>query len=435
MLKSNHLGEYGFKIDTLLAETTSDLVLGNYPFSLSEVAATYTSPQTQSLETESNWEQIIGRMINAWRWWADSYGYFHRKNDSVAFGHELGLMLESGILQFDKPYWQYLGLRQSYNLREEPIAGHIYIDPDTNNILPTRDKYTHPLLIGTPEPFTVNVNLAKLHPSLHSEIGHVARIAMLATDIAITISAYSDEKTAQKMIAERPVHFQFTPDANPEQILEFLHWAMRTSSESIQFLGKTNVKSTLVTEWGSRIGNKTSQLAASLNIIRTNGIRNSISWHPELNLPQSAGDVKSALQVEATDQGVPLRGTPESAQDAPKKEPRTAAKPPKTKSGTSWQLNSITKPFQTQSGLQVYLTFIPATFQVLVASDEPSRLAELDSPSFQMFMQTLRIILQYNLPVAELQQLANIGDNPETIELQNIICQQIHAFQPAQPGE
>lgn len=447
MLKANHIGEYGFKIDEIFSDQVTDTDLSSVlSFSLKSVLASYPNPQTGEQQTETTWDEVVERMINAWRWWADSYGYFHRKNDSVIFGHELSFLLKSGIIQPKGNYWQNLGLRQTYNLREEPTAGSVYIDPDTNNILPTRDRYTHPQLFDNLErPFSIDIDLKKI-PSLTPEkIAHVARITMLAMDIAITISSYPNQQLAAQMVKERPVHFDFKNGSSEQsEIVEFLHWAMRTSSESIQFLGKTETKNTFALEFGNQIGNKTSQLAASISTVRTNGVRNLISWQPELVLAQvekAAGVIVEEIQETANDKetivvsGVPLRGTPESAQDTPEKEPRTAAKPPKTKSGTSWQLNSITKPFQTQSGLQVYLTFIPATFQVLVASDEPSRLAELDSPSFQMFVHTLRIILQYNLPVAELQQLANIGDNPETIELQNIICQQIHAFQPAQPGE
>ncbi len=92
---------------------------------------------------ERSVKQVIGRLVGCWRHWAERYGYFASTQDAEAFEAELSYMLVHQMAAPNSPQWFNTGLHWAYGLTG-PAQGHFYVDPDTAQVRPSDDAYTHP---------------------------------------------------------------------------------------------------------------------------------------------------------------------------------------------------------------------------------------------------------------------------------------------------
>jgi len=93
--------------------------------------------------SERSAKQVIGRLASTWRWWGERHGYFASGDDAQAFEDELIHMLVTQMAAPNSPQWFNTGLNHAYGLTG-PAQGFWYVDPDTEELLPSPDSYTRP---------------------------------------------------------------------------------------------------------------------------------------------------------------------------------------------------------------------------------------------------------------------------------------------------
>ncbi len=94
---------------------------------------------------ETSVKQVVKRLTGAWRHWGERYNYFASPDDAEAFEDELGYMLLAQMAAPNSPQWFNNGLAWSYGIKGRP-QGHWYVDPDTKQLVPASDSYSHPQL-------------------------------------------------------------------------------------------------------------------------------------------------------------------------------------------------------------------------------------------------------------------------------------------------
>jgi ribonucleoside-diphosphate reductase alpha chain len=92
---------------------------------------------------ERSAKQVIGRLASTWRWWGERHGYFATADDAQAFEDELVHMLVTQMAAPNSPQWFNTGLNHAYGLTG-PAQGFWYVDPDTEELLPSPDSYSRP---------------------------------------------------------------------------------------------------------------------------------------------------------------------------------------------------------------------------------------------------------------------------------------------------
>jgi ribonucleoside-diphosphate reductase alpha chain len=97
----------------------------------------------QVLGGETSARQVFDRLSTTWRWWGEKYGYFATADDAQAFEDELKYMLANQIASPNSPQWFNTGLAHAYGITGTP-QGFWYVDPETEELLPSPDSYTHP---------------------------------------------------------------------------------------------------------------------------------------------------------------------------------------------------------------------------------------------------------------------------------------------------
>ncbi len=94
------------------------------------------------LGSEKTARQVISRMVKCWRYWGEKYGYFASEDDAQAFEDELKYMLITQMAAPNSPQWFNTGLALNYGITGTP-QGHWYVDPETGQLTPSSDAYTH----------------------------------------------------------------------------------------------------------------------------------------------------------------------------------------------------------------------------------------------------------------------------------------------------
>ncbi len=99
------------------------------------------SPQ---LGPERSAKQVIGRLVGAWRFWAESNNYFASEADAQAFEDELKFMMANQMAAPNSPQWFNTGLNWAYDITG-PAQGHYYVDPaNPTEVQTSTDAYTRP---------------------------------------------------------------------------------------------------------------------------------------------------------------------------------------------------------------------------------------------------------------------------------------------------
>lgn len=93
------------------------------------------------LGTETSARQTIGRLVLAWRWWGEKYGYFATPEDAATFADEMTYMLVHQIASPNSPQWFNTGLKLAYGISGPP-QGHWYVDQETEEVRQSEDTYT-----------------------------------------------------------------------------------------------------------------------------------------------------------------------------------------------------------------------------------------------------------------------------------------------------
>ena len=92
---------------------------------------------------ERSARQVIHRLAGCWRYWAEKHGYFDSADDAQAFYDEIAYMLLHQMCAPNSPQWFNTGLHWAYGITG-PAQGHYYCDPQSGELLKSRDAYSHP---------------------------------------------------------------------------------------------------------------------------------------------------------------------------------------------------------------------------------------------------------------------------------------------------
>jgi ribonucleoside-diphosphate reductase alpha chain len=96
-----------------------------------------------SLGRETSARQVVRRLAGCWTDWGRRYGYFDSADDAAAFDAEITHMLINQMAAPNSPQWFNTGLAYAYGING-PAQGHYYVDPDTKELVQSKDAYTHP---------------------------------------------------------------------------------------------------------------------------------------------------------------------------------------------------------------------------------------------------------------------------------------------------
>jgi ribonucleoside-diphosphate reductase alpha chain len=92
---------------------------------------------------ERSAKEVIHRLAGCWRYWAEKHGYFDSAEDAQAFYDELCHMLLHQMCAPNSPQWFNTGLNWAYGITG-PAQGHFYCDPQSGDLLKSKDAYSHP---------------------------------------------------------------------------------------------------------------------------------------------------------------------------------------------------------------------------------------------------------------------------------------------------
>jgi ribonucleoside-diphosphate reductase alpha chain len=92
---------------------------------------------------EKSAKQVIHRLAGCWRWWGEQHGYFDSTEDGQAFYDELVHMMVHQVAAPNSPQWFNTGLHWAYGI-SGPAQGHFIVDPETGEVKPAPDAYSHP---------------------------------------------------------------------------------------------------------------------------------------------------------------------------------------------------------------------------------------------------------------------------------------------------
>lgn len=410
MPKPNYLGEYGFKIEPVFT-TKSSLAEIPTPTHWENYLVDYIQPDSGNKTKESNPTESLNRVITAWRWWADSYGYFHRKTDSLHFGAELSYLLKTETVIIPSEFWTGMGLRQVYGMRGDPAPGQVYIDPETQQIVETRDAYTHPILISNETKYNINTSL--ISGMTDAELAHLGRVLAIATDVAIHISGFATSALAETYASTRPVQIEFIGlEKLSASALKILSSCIVTSSELADLVGKSRAQVKFLPQSIFQ-----TQVLQAKTLHQLKQIRNQLIWTPT--------EVLSEIQTiketnrEVSQQAVALKA---ELEEQPEKAVQTSIR--KEKVALSTPLNSLTAVIKLETGEEFFLTFYPRLKKLLLALPN-THTGMARETGLTMFVQTIEIAFQQNWPLDLLKSLTEIGDNETVIQLQKLILQQL----------
>ncbi|MDG1860186.1 MAG: adenosylcobalamin-dependent ribonucleoside-diphosphate reductase, partial [SAR324 cluster bacterium] len=83
------------------------------------------------------------RLAGCWTYWGYKHNYFDTEEDARAFYDELCHMLANQMAAPNCPQWFNTGLNWAYGLNG-PAQGHFFVDPKTEEVMPSKDAYTRP---------------------------------------------------------------------------------------------------------------------------------------------------------------------------------------------------------------------------------------------------------------------------------------------------
>lgn len=352
-------------------------------------------------QNETSITQVINRIVEAWRWWGDSYSYFNRKTDALNFSNELKYILTHRIASPNLPSWQNLGIRQTYGIRGEPATETFFIDPDTNNVYPARDSFTHPQILTKHKGKLVcDFYIDTTHPIWEDEqlANHVIRLLTIAQDICILASGYPSPEAAKQSLSDRHISFGLVPELQSLEDKTIIEAAM-TSAELASTisgnleagnaanaqLSKLGTASSLVKKFGARNFVEAATYSAQIPEFLKNPLSNKLKVVE--NPPVKSPEIKSPIEA------------------APKAEVKRS------------DLNSLTQEFSV-GNISGYLILLPDTHKLIIHSNRP----DLEQEStMKIFSKILGLYLRNHLEVQELQELIGLSTDENINQLQKYI--------------
>jgi ribonucleoside-diphosphate reductase alpha chain len=92
---------------------------------------------------ESDCRQVFDRLAGCWTDWGRRFGYFDTDADADIFYDETRFMLARQMAAPNSPQWFNTGLFYAYGITGKG-QGHYYVDPETNEVLPSTSAYERP---------------------------------------------------------------------------------------------------------------------------------------------------------------------------------------------------------------------------------------------------------------------------------------------------
>jgi hypothetical protein len=256
-LLDKQIGSQGLKISTRLSDgyrpSTKTVVSGSLKLSFPDAwdsrIGVNIAKKLGLIASSIDLNQLIAEHITSLRWWGESYSYFNRKSDAVAFAEEYEYLIREQIFIPGIKQWQ------------AAVPGHTplpgwFIDPETLEPKQTQTT-TRPLVvehlshisgIKTNGELSLPVSSAaalgmldlekylSLSPSLRLV---AARTIAIALNISLLMTSYPDLKTAASSQESRPllilVH-QFNQDA-----MLGLKFGLKLTSAEIASVHKRNI--------------------------------------------------------------------------------------------------------------------------------------------------------------------------------------------------
>lgn len=96
-----------------------------------------------TLAGETSAKQTVHRLVDCWKQWGQTYGYFASENDAQIFYDELVYSLLAQQAAPNSPQWFNTGLYTAYSIKGEP-QGHYYVDPKTEKLTRSTNAYERP---------------------------------------------------------------------------------------------------------------------------------------------------------------------------------------------------------------------------------------------------------------------------------------------------
>jgi len=93
--------------------------------------------------SETDAREVFHRLAGCWTYWGYKHNYFDTEEDARAFYDELCHMLANQMAAPNSPQWFNTGLNWAYGL-SGPAQGHFFVDPKTEEVMPSKDAYTRP---------------------------------------------------------------------------------------------------------------------------------------------------------------------------------------------------------------------------------------------------------------------------------------------------
>jgi len=93
--------------------------------------------------SEHDARQVFHRLAYTWLLWGKKARYFDGEEDEKAFYDETCRMLALQMAAPNSPQWFNTGLHAAYGL-EGPAQGHFYVDPETDQVVPSTSAYERP---------------------------------------------------------------------------------------------------------------------------------------------------------------------------------------------------------------------------------------------------------------------------------------------------
>lgn len=99
--------------------------------------------EEEKYTSEKDSTQVFSRLAGCWSYWGWKNKYFDTEDDARNFYDELCYMLAMQYAAPNSPQWFNTGLNWAYGI-SGPSQGHFYVDPETENVVASKDAYTHP---------------------------------------------------------------------------------------------------------------------------------------------------------------------------------------------------------------------------------------------------------------------------------------------------
>lgn len=278
---------------------------------------------------EDSFSPLISKVTSHWRWWGETYGYFNRKVDAVAFKQELDTAISLKLIVPSSAIWQQIGLKQDK-------SNDWYIDPETSEAKQLEGAHQRPdglhdqsALTKQFAEVTPNSRLALFHISTDipdqltdkssktQVLLHLAKLVTIAGDISIHMARFQNEAAAVQSSGLRPLILDIHSHSTDLDVNTIRAGAYLTSAE-LAHLHQTSTSSPQDFDISAEFASFRSELTRQekylaeygQGLISESGVRNYIlvgkqltsdplnqAWDPEV--PQQQEVIEEIPEVKA----------------------------------------------------------------------------------------------------------------------------------------